>query len=107
MGGDGLIFSWMGPKIFPLGGGDLSPHCRFPQFLQGNPRLGRPLTSSSGTTWNESLCDRPRASKPLPPSRITTAWRAFGSGWQHNLGNNPVEPAQSPFRYRHAASDAP
>ena len=23
MGGDGLIFSWMGSKIFPLGGGDL------------------------------------------------------------------------------------
>ena len=23
MGGDGLIFSWMGSKVFPLGGGDL------------------------------------------------------------------------------------
>ena len=35
--------------------------------------------SQAWTTWNELLCDRPRASKPLPPSRITTAWGAVGN----------------------------
>src|SRR4051812_12123335 len=40
--------------------------------------------------------------RKVPPSRIKTLKRAFGSGWQHTLGNNPVEPVLRRFRYRHA-----
>ena len=40
--------------------------------------------------------------RKVPPSRVKTVKRAFGSGWQHTLGNNPVEPVLRRFRYRHA-----
>ena len=66
------------------------------------PRLRLPVTSSThggARILREGAASRIRK---VPPSRVKTVKRAFGSGWQHTLGNNPVEPVLRRFHYRHA-----
>jgi hypothetical protein len=68
--------------------------------------LRLPLTSSThggARGLREGAASRASPTiRKVPPSRVKTVKRAFGSGWQHTLGNNPVEPVLRRFRYRHA-----
>ena len=74
-------------------------------WLGGAGRALRPKISAAGGARGLRAGAGSRASptiRKVPPSRVKTVKRAFGSGWQHTLGNNPVEPVLRRFRYRHA-----
>ena len=68
---------------------------------EGSGRRYRPHGGARGLREGAGSRASPTILK-VPPSRVKTVKRAFGSGWQHTLGNNPVEPVLRRFRYRHA-----
>jgi hypothetical protein len=74
-----------------------------PRRFECRSLLPHRVATTKASKYARALRKLRRVRHPM----VRTVRRAFGGGWQHTLGNNPVEPVRRQFDCRHVAWGAP